>query len=312
MSKMKIVVTGSAGFLGYHLCSRLLADGHQVIGLDNYHSGSRQNIAALSKSPRFTFIEHDVVEPYDVPCDQLYNLACPASPFHYQQDPVYTLRISVLGAIHSLENGRRHRARVFQASTSEIYGDPEVHPQPETYWGHVNPVGVRSCYDEGKRAAETLFTDYARTRSTEIRLARIFNTYGPRMRADDGRVVTNFILQAIAGKDITIYGDGTQTRSFCYCDDLIEGFVRLMNFPSDPGPVNLGNLGEFTIKELAALVIQLSGSDSKLIYLPLPADDPHQRQPDITKATALLGWQPKIELRQGLARTIEYFKSCKQ
>lgn len=308
---MKILVTGAAGFLGYHLCRRLLNEGHEVVGMDNYHSGTRQNIAALSVYPRFSLIEHDVVVPYDVPCHQAYNLACPASPPHYQQDPVYTLRISVFGAIHALENGLRHKARVFQASTSEVYGDPEVHPQPESYWGHVNPIGVRSCYDEGKRAAETLFSDYARTRGSDVRIARIFNTYGPRMRPDDGRVVTNFILQALAGEDITIYGEGNQTRSFCYADDLADGFLRLMNHPTDPGPVNLGNPVEFTMKELAALVIELTGSTSRISHHPLPADDPRQRKPDITKARTILNWEPRIPLRQGLVQAIEYFKTHK-
>lgn len=308
---MKILVTGAAGFLGYHLCSRLLSEGHNVVGIDNFHSGSRANVQALSSSGGFHFVEHDVIVPYDIECDQVYNLACPASPPHYQIDPVYTMRISVLGAINALENGLRHGARVFQASTSEVYGDPEIHPQPESYWGHVNPIGIRSCYDEGKRAAETLFNDYFRTKGADIRIARIFNTYGPSMRADDGRVVTNFVLQALGGKDITLYGDGSQTRSFCYCSDLIEGFVRLMAHKTNPGPVNLGNPGEFTMVELAEKVLRMTGARSRLVRLPLPQDDPRQRRPDITKAASLLGWSPKVHLDEGLVHTISYFKSNK-
>lgn len=308
---MKILVTGAAGFLGYHLAARLLSEGHEVVGMDNFHSGSPSNVRALADNGRFTFVEHDVVEPYDIRCDQIYNLACPASPPHYQIDPVYTMRISVLGAINALENGLRHSARVFQASTSEVYGDPEIHPQPESYWGHVNPIGVRSCYDEGKRAAETLFNDYWRTKGSDIRIVRIFNTYGPRMRPDDGRVVTNFILQALSGKDITLYGDGTQTRSFCYCSDLIEGFVRLMAHREYPGPVNIGNPGEFTMVELAEKVLKMTGSRSNLVRMPLPQDDPRQRKPDIAKAGRLLGWSPSVSLEEGLGHTIAYFQSQK-
>jgi UDP-glucuronate decarboxylase len=306
---MKILVTGAAGFLGFHLCRRLLKDGHEVVGIDNYYSGSRPNVSILSKYPRFSFVEQDVVNPYDIPCDQIFNLACPASPPHYQRDPIYTLKISVLGAINALENGLRHKARVFQASTSEIYGDPEIHPQPESYCGHVNPIGIRSCYDEGKRAAETLFADYARTKGSDIRVARIFNTYGPNMRKDDGRVITNFLVQALEGKNLTVYGEGQQTRSFCYCDDLIEGFVRLMAHSSDIGPVNLGNPGEFTILELAEKVNQLVGGSSQLVYLPLPGDDPRQRRPDITKATMHLGWKPSVSLDIGLERTLSYYRT---
>ncbi len=305
----KILVTGGAGFLGSFLCERLLADGAEVVCLDNFFTGNRSNVAHLLGNPRFELIRHDVTFPMYYEVDEIYNLACPASPVHYQHDPVQTTKTSVHGAINVLGLAKRLNAKVFQASTSEVYGDPAVHPQPEEYWGNVNPIGVRSCYDEGKRCAETLFFDYHRQNNVTIKVARIFNTYGPRMNPADGRVVSNFIMQALRGEDITLYGDGEQTRSFCYVDDLIEGFVRLMNSPDElTGPINLGNPGEFTIKELAETVIDLTGAKSKVTYLPLPKDDPRQRQPDITKAKSSLGWEPKIPLRDGLEHTIEYFK----
>jgi UDP-glucuronate decarboxylase len=303
------MVTGGAGFLGSHLCDRLLSEGHEVICVDNLFTGSKDNIRHLLDHDRFEFIRHDVTFPLYLEVDQIYNLACPASPVHYQHDPVQTTKTSVHGAINILGLAKRTGARVFQASTSEVYGDPEVHPQPEGYWGRVNPIGIRSCYDEGKRCAETLFFDYHRQHGTEIKVARIFNTYGPRMNPEDGRVVSNFIVQALRNEPITIYGDGSQTRSFCYVDDLIEGFVRLMN--SDPeitGPVNLGNPGEFTMLELANLVIELTGSSSQVTYMDLPQDDPRQRQPDIGYAKSALGWEPSIQFRDGLAQTVEYFK----
>jgi UDP-glucuronate decarboxylase len=306
---MRYLVTGSAGFLGANLAMRLLADGHEVIGLDNYHSGSRANTAMLQKNPRFAFVEHDVVKPFDVPCDIVCNLACPASPPHYQRDPIYTLRISVLGTLHDLENAERHKARLLQASTSEIYGDPLVHPQPETYLGNVNPTGPRACYDEGKRSAETLCADFTRLGRVDARLVRIFNTYGPHMREDDGRVVTNFLLQAMSGKSLTIYGAGRQTRSFCYVDDLIEGFVRVLALPENHGPINLGNPNEFTMLQLAEEVQKLFGSSQPFCFEPLPADDPKQRRPDIAKARRLLGgWEPKIQLAEGLGKTLTYFR----
>ena len=306
---MRYLVTGSAGFLGANLAMRLLADGHEVIGLDNYHSGSRANTAMLQKNPRFAFVEHDVVKPFDVPCDIVCNLACPASPPHYQRDPIYTLRISVLGTLHALENAERHKARLLQASTSEIYGDPLVHPQPETYLGNVNPTGPRACYDEGKRSAETLCADFTRLGRVDARLVRIFNTYGPHMREDDGRVVTNFLLQAMSGKSLTIYGAGRQTRSFCYVDDLIEGFVRVLALPENHGPINLGNPNEFTMLQLAEEVQKLFGSSQPFCFEPLPADDPKQRRPDIAKARRLLGgWEPKIQLAEGLGKTLTYFR----
>ena len=306
---MRYLVTGSAGFLGTNLAIRLLRDGHEVVGLDNYHSGSRSNTDKLRAHPRFSFIEHDVVVPYDVPCDVLCNLACPASPPHYQRDPIYTLRISVLGTLHALENAERHGARLLQASTSEVYGDPLVHPQPETYLGNVNPTGPRACYDEGKRAAETLCADFTRLGRVDARLVRIFNTYGPHMRSDDGRVVTNFLTQAISGKPLTVYGAGDQTRSFCYVDDLIEGFVRVLGLPENPGPINLGNPAEFTMLQLAEAVRRLVGASSPLRHEPLPADDPKQRRPDITKARRLLGaWEPQVQLAEGLAKTLAYFR----
>lgn len=306
----RILVTGGAGFLGSHLCDRLIEQGHQVMCLDSLFTGNRKNVERLVKLPNFTFIKHDVVDPINVQqVDDIYNLACPASPVHYQFNPIHTMKTSVIGALNVLELAKKTGAKVFQASTSEVYGDPSVHPQPEEYWGNVNTIGIRSCYDEGKRAAETLFFDYQRTHKLKIKIVRIFNTYGPRMAADDGRVVSNFIVQALKGQDLTIYGDGSQTRSFCYADDLVEGFMRLMNSGDDVvGPINMGNPGEFTMIELAEKVIRLTGSKSKLIHMPLPQDDPKQRRPDITKAKQLLDWEPTIGLEQGLERTIEYFK----
>jgi len=302
------LVTGGACFLGSHLCERLLAEGHEVVCADNLFTGSKRNVAHLLDDSRFEFIRHDVTFPLYLEVDQIYNLACPASPIHYQHDPVQTTKTSVHGAINMLGLAKRLRARIFQASTSEVYGDPQVHPQPEGYWGHVNPIGSRSCYDEGKRCAETLFFDYHRQHGLEIKVARIFNTYGPRMHPNDGRVVSNFIVQALRGEPITIYGEGQQTRSFCYVDDLIEGFVRLMDTPPTiTGPMNLGNPGEFTIRELAEQVIEMVGAKSRLSFSPLPADDPTQRQPDIAFARQALGWEPKVALREGLARTIAYF-----
>lgn len=305
----RILVTGGAGFIGSHLCARLLAEGQEVLCVDNFYTGSRENLQPILNHPRFEFLRHDVTMPLYVEVDQIYNLACPASPIHYQFDPVATTKTSVHGAINMLGLAKRLKCRIFQASTSEVYGDPEVHPQPEDYWGHVNPVGYRSCYDEGKRCAETLFFDYHRQHKVEIKVARIFNTYGPNMHPNDGRVVSNFIMQALLGRPITIYGEGQQTRSFCFVDDLVEGFVRLMNSPEDvTGPINLGNPGEFTIRELAELVIELTGSKSTLEHLPLPPDDPKQRRPDITRARNTLGWEPKIALREGLQRSIPYFE----
>ncbi|SFM70472.1 UDP-glucuronic acid decarboxylase family protein [Halopseudomonas yangmingensis] len=304
----RVLVTGGAGFLGSHLCERLLGEGHEVLCVDNFYTGTKQNIAHLLANPYFELVRHDVTFPLYVEVDEIYNLACPASPVHYQFDPVQTLKTSVHGAINMLGLAKRTKAKIFQASTSEVYGDPEVHPQPESYWGKVNPIGVRSCYDEGKRCAETLFFDYHRQHGLLIKVARIFNTYGPRMHPDDGRVVSNFIVQALKGEDITIYGEGQQTRSFCYVDDLIEGFVRLMSSADDvTGPVNLGNPGEFTIRQLAERVLALTGSNSKLIFKPLPQDDPRQRQPNITLARDLLDWEPKVMLDQGLDKTIAYF-----
>jgi len=307
MSK-RILVTGGAGFLGSHLCDRLVSEGHDVICLDNYFTGRKSNIEHLMGRKNFELLRHDITFPVFVEVDQIYNLACPASPVHYQYNPVKTIKTSVMGAINVLGLAKRVKARVLQASTSEVYGDPSVHPQPESYWGHVNPIGIRSCYDEGKRVAETLFFDYHRQNKVDIRVARIFNTYGPRMHPNDGRVVSNFIVQALRGEDITVYGDGSQTRSFCYVDDLIDGLVRLMNTEGLTGPVNLGNPGEFTIRELAEQVIALVGSRGKLVKRPLPADDPRQRQPDIALARAKLHWAPKVKLAEGLARTIDYFR----
>jgi UDP-glucuronate decarboxylase len=313
----KILVTGGAGFLGSHLCDRLVAQGHEVIALDSLFTGSQNNLQGLIANPLFKFVKHDVVDALTVKAlgvdtlDEIYNLACPASPVHYQYDPIHTMKTSVLGAINMLELARSTGAKVFQASTSEVYGDPSVHPQPEDYWGNVNTIGIRSCYDEGKRAAETLFFDYQRTYKLRIKMVRIFNTYGPRMAADDGRVVSNFIVQALRGEDLTVYGDGTQTRSFCYADDLVEGFIRLMNADdSVVGPINLGNPGEFTMIELAEKVLRLTGSKTKLIHMPLPQDDPKQRRPDITKAKQYLDWEPTVPLEQGLVRTIAYFKEA--
>jgi UDP-glucuronate decarboxylase len=305
-----ILVTGGAGFLGSHLCDRLIANGQRVMCADNFSTGSRHNIGHLLGHPRFELWRHDVASPLYVEAKQIYNLACPASPVHYQRDPVQTVKTCVLGAVNVLELAKRQKCRVMQASTSEVYGDPLVHPQPEGYAGNVNPIGPRACYDEGKRCAETLFFDYHRQYGVEIKVARIFNTYGPRMHPDDGRVVSNFIVQALKGEPITIYGDGSQTRSFCYVDDLIDGFIRLMNSPDDViGPVNLGNPCEFTIRELADIVIDLTGARSRLVFMPLPTDDPQQRQPDISRAISQLGWHPGVALRDGLARTIAYFDS---
>ncbi len=305
---MRILVTGAAGFLGSHLVDRLLRDGHEVLGVDNLYTGSKANIEHLSGKSRFEFLRHDITFPLYVEVDAIYNLASPASPVHYQRDPVQTIKTNVLGAVNMLGLAKRLGIPIFQASTSEVYGDPDVHPQPESYWGRVNPIGPRACYDEGKRAAETLFFDYHRQHQVQIRVARIFNTYGPRMAVDDGRVISNFVVQALRGDDITIYGDGSQTRSFCYVDDLIEGFERLMTSKVE-GPINLGNPNEFSMRELAELVIRLSGSKSKISFLDLPIDDPKQRQPEISLAKDLLGWQPKIELEQGLAKTVEYFRA---
>jgi UDP-glucuronate decarboxylase len=305
---MRILITGGAGFLGSHLCDRLLADGHEVVCLDNFFTGRKANIQHLLGHPRFELIRHDVIDPFKVETDQIYNLACPASPPHYQFNPIKTLKTSVMGAIHCLGLAKRTKARVFQASTSEVYGDPDIHPQVESYWGNVNPIGRRSCYDEGKRCAETLFFDYHRENGVDIRVVRIFNTYGPRMHPHDGRVVSNFIVQALQGEDVTIYGDGSQTRSFCYVDDLIEGFVRFMNQTETSGPLNLGNPGEFTMRQLAELILERVGGPSKIIYRPLPADDPKQRQPDIALAKQHLDWEPRVPLAEGLERTIAYFR----
>ena len=304
---MRILITGGAGFLGSHLSDRLLDDGHEVICLDNLFTGRKQNIAHLIDNPNFEFVRHDVIDPFKFEVDQIYNLACPASPPHYQHNPIKTTKTSVMGAINCLGLAKRVKARVFQASTSEVYGDPLEHPQTESYWGHVNPIGRRSCYDEGKRCAETLFFDYHRENGVDIRVVRIFNTFGPRMLADDGRVVSNFIVQALQGKDITIYGDGTQTRSFCYYKDLIEGFVRLMNQDEVTGPINIGNPGEFTMLELAEKVIKLTGSKSKIVFHDLPHDDPKQRKPDISLAQKHLNWEPTVSLEEGLSHTIDYF-----
>ena len=307
--RKRILVTGGAGFLGSHLCKRLLDESHDVLCLDNFFTGTKDNVLTLLDNPHFELIRHDITFPLYVEVDEIYNLACPASPIHYQFDPVQTTKTSVHGAINMLGLAKRIKAKIFQASTSEVYGNPEIHPQPESYWGHVNPGGTRSCYDEGKRCAETLFLDYYRQHKLRIKVARIFNTYGPNMHPNDGRVVSNFIMQALQNEPITLYGDGSQTRSFCHVDDLIEVFVRMMNTRDDfIGPVNTGNPSEFTIRELAELVIDLTGSNSKLIYKPLPADDPTQRCPDITLAKAELGWEPKIALQDGLKKTIPYYE----
>ncbi|WP_027366816.1 UDP-glucuronic acid decarboxylase family protein [Desulfocurvibacter africanus] len=307
--RKRILITGGSGFLGSHLCERLLSEGHEVVCVDNFFCSSKSNIAHLLGNPYFELIRHDVTFPLYIEVDEIYNLACPASPIHYQTDPVQTTKTSVHGAINMLGLAKRTRAKIFQASTSEVYGDPKIHPQEESYWGNVNPIGRRACYDEGKRCAETLFFDYHRQHKLRIKVARIFNTYGPRMHPNDGRVVSNFIVQALKGEPLTVYGDGSQTRSFCFVSDLIEAFVRFMNTPDEvTGPVNLGNPGEFTILELAEQVIRMTGSKSKIDFRPLPTDDPTQRKPNITKAREVLGWEPKIPLHDGLARTIVYFE----
>ncbi len=308
--RKRILVTGGAGFVGSHLCERLINEGNDVLCIDNFFTGTKDNIVNLLDSPHFELMRHDVTFPLYVEVDEIYNLACPASPIHYQHDPVQTTKTSVHGAINMLGLAKRTKAKILQASTSEVYGDPAIHPQTEDYWGNVNPIGFRSCYDEGKRCAETLFFDYHRQHKLRIKVARIFNTYGPRMHPNDGRVVSNFIMQALRGEDITLYGKGTQTRSFCYVDELVDGLIRLMNSPDDfTGPVNLGNPGEFTIYELAEKVIAMTGSQSKMIHKPLPQDDPTQRQPNISLAKSKLGWEPIIPLQEGLAPTIEYFRS---
>jgi UDP-glucuronate decarboxylase len=311
MHKKKILVTGGAGFIGSHLCERLLNEGNEVICLDNYFTGSKRNILHLMDNPYFELIRHDVSNPFYIEVDEIYNLACPASPVHYQHDAIQTVKTSVMGAINMLGLAKRLNIKVLQASTSEVYGDPSLHPQPESYWGNVNPIGIRSCYDEGKRCAETLFMDYHRQNKVKIKIIRIFNTYGPNMNPNDGRVVSNFIVQALQNKDITIFGDGTQTRSFQYVDDLIEGMMRMMaSDDSFTGPVNIGNPGEFTMLELASQIIELTGSKSKIVYHPLPSDDPKQRKPNIELAKEKLGWEPAIKLQEGLIKTIEYFKNA--
>ncbi len=304
----RVLVTGGAGFLGSNLCERLLNDGHHVLAVDNFYTGSRENVAHLLDNPRFDLLEHDVTVPLSVPVDQIFNLACPASPPHYQRDPIQTTKTSFFGALNMLDLAKATGAKILQASTSEVYGDPKVHPQPEEYWGNVNPIGIRSCYDEGKRISETLFFDYWRQYDIPIKVVRIFNTYGPQMDPEDGRVVSNFIVQALRGQDLTIYGDGSQTRSFCYVDDLVEGFIRFMGTSDDvTGPINLGNPGEFTVAELAEKVLAKIGGTSKIVRLPLPADDPKVRQPDISKAREVLGWEPKVDLDEGLDKAIAYF-----
>ncbi|WP_404382087.1 UDP-glucuronic acid decarboxylase family protein [Caenispirillum salinarum] len=309
-SSLRILVTGGAGFIGSHLCERLLDQGHEVLCVDNFYTGRRGNVAHLLNNPRFELLRHDVNFPLYVEIDRIFNLACPASPVHYQNDPVQTTKTNVIGAINMLGLAKRKRARILQASTSEVYGDPEIHPQTEGYWGNVNPIGPRACYDEGKRCAETLFFDYQRQYDIKIKVARIFNTYGPKMHPDDGRVVSNFICQALRGQDITIYGDGTQTRSFCYVDDLVDGLMRFMDSPDELiGPLNLGNPGEYTMLELAQAVIRLTGSTSRIVNKPLPADDPKQRRPDITRAWDALGWEPAVALEEGLAKTVDYFRT---
>jgi UDP-glucuronate decarboxylase len=306
----RILVTGGSGFVGSHLCKRLLAEGNDVIALDNFFTGRKQNVVELMDNPYFELVRHDVTIPYFAEIDEIYNLACPASPIHYQDNPIKTVKTSVMGAINMLGLAKRKNAKILQASTSEVYGDPHVHPQTESYWGHVNPIGIRSCYDEGKRVAETLFTDYHRQNNVRIKIIRIFNTYGPKMHPNDGRVVSNFIIQALQNKDITVYGKGQQTRSFQYVDDLVEAMVRMMNTDdSFTGPVNIGNPDEFTIMELAQKIIQITGSKSKIVYLPLPSDDPMQRKPDISLAKRVLDWEPKIKLDEGLVKTITYFEN---
>jgi UDP-glucuronate decarboxylase len=308
--KKKILVTGGAGFLGSHLCERLLKEGNEVICLDNYFTGSKQNVVHLLDNPYFEIIRHDVTMPFFIEVDEIYNLACPASPVHYQYNAIKTIKTSVLGATNMLGLAKRIKAKILQASTSEVYGDPQVHPQTEDYWGHVNPIGLRACYDEGKRCAEALFINYHRQNNVRIKIMRIFNTYGPKMHPSDGRVVSNFIIQAINGENITIFGDGSQTRSFCFVDDLVDGMIRLMNTGDDfIGPVNVGNPNEFTILQLAESVLRLTGSSSKLVFHPLPEDDPMQRQPNISVARKVLGWEPKVQLEEGLVKTINYFKS---
>lgn len=305
---MRILVTGGAGFLGSHLCERLLAEGHEVLCLDNFFTGRKKNVAGLLKNPSFELVRHDIVLPVLLEVDKIYHLACPASPIHYQYNPVKTIKTNILGTLNMLGNAKRTKARMLLASTSEVYGDPAVHPQKEDYWGNVNPVGIRSCYDEGKRVAETLMMDYHRQNRVDVRIVRIFNTYGPRMLPDDGRVVSNFIVQALQGRDITVYGDGSQTRSFCYVDDLLDGMVRLMECKNFIGPVNLGNPEEYTILDFAKKIITLTGSKSGIVHKSLPSDDPTQRQPDITLAETKLGWKPKISVDEGLKKTIEYFE----
>ena len=305
---MRILVTGGAGFLGSHLCQRLINDGQEVICLDNFFTGRKANIAHLLGNSSFELVRHDIIDPFKIEVDQIYNLACPASPPHYQYNPIKTVKTSVMGAINCLGLAKRVKARVFQASTSEVYGDPQVHPQPESYWGHVNPIGKRACYDEGKRCAETLFFDYHRENKVDIRVIRIFNTYGPHMLANDGRVVSNFIVQALKGENLTVYGDGLQTRSFCYVNDLIEGFVRFMAQTETVGPMNLGNPGEFTMLQLAELTVKLVGGKSKIVFKPLPTDDPRQRRPDISLARKIIRWEPQVPLEEGLKRTIAYFR----
>lgn len=312
MTMKKILVTGGAGFIGSHLCEALVKQGNEVVCLDNYFTGSKQNILHLMGNPYFEVIRHDVTMPFTIEVDEIYNLACPASPIHYQYDPIKTINTSVMGAINMLELAQNLNCKVLQASTSEVYGDPIIHPQPEEYWGNVNPIGIRSCYDEGKRCAETLFFDYHRQKNVRVKVVRIFNTYGPNMQPTDGRVISNFIMQALHDEDITIYGDGQQTRSFCYCDDLVRGLIAMMATDDDvTGPINLGNPNEFTILQLAELVVELTGSKSKIVHLPAVSDDPTQRQPVIDKAHNILHWKPSIQLREGLMKTIEYFKgSC--
>jgi UDP-glucuronate decarboxylase len=305
---MRILVTGGAGFLGSHLCERLLAEGHEVLCLDNFFTGRKKNVLAMLRNPLFELVRHDIVLPILLEVDRIFHLACPASPIHYQYNPVKTIKTNIMGTLNMLGIAKRTRARMLLASTSEVYGDPAVHPQKEDYWGNVNPIGIRSCYDEGKRAAETLMMDYHRQNRVDIRIVRIFNTYGPRMLPDDGRVVSNFIVQALQGKDITVYGEGSQTRSFCYVDDLIEGMLRMMTTEDFIGPVNLGNPEEYTILDFAKKIIAMTGSKSKIVHKPLPSDDPTQRQPDITLADAKLGWKPKVTVDDGLKRTIEYFR----
>ncbi len=304
---MRILVTGGAGFIGSHLCERLLGEGHEVLCLDNFFTGSKGNIEPLLDHHRFELIRHDITQPILLEVERVYNLACPASPIHYQYNPVKTIKTSVLGTIHMLGLAKRVRARILQASTSEVYGDPQVHPQTENYWGHVNPIGIRSCYDEGKRVAETLMMDYHRQNQVDIRIVRIFNTYGPRMAVNDGRVVSNFIVQALRGEDLTVYGDGSQTRSFCYVDDLVEGMIRMMEREAVTGPLNLGNPAETSILEFAQRIIDLTGSTSRIVFKPLPADDPQQRRPEISMAREMLGWQPDVPLEAGLRKTIDYF-----